>query len=458
MKKLLICLCSLFFLFSLPYGCKSADNRPIDRYFLEIEYENGQIKGKMEYCFCLKSEETNVLFNLYPNQMNIEGCSILISDVSFKNTPCNYKLIEDDAYLSVELPNKHKKGEEITLTVEFLTTVPTSLLRLGQNGTTVNLAYFYPMACFFNEEYVKQAYVEIGDPFYCDFCNMQVNLTLPSVMSVACGFKPVGIENMGEKTTYCYEMNSIKNFACALSDKYNIVSSKLGDTQVNYFYYKDDNPEERLDKMISCLQFLNSEIGQYPYSVLTVAQSLYEYGGMEYSAFCVVGESVSESDYEYSLFHEICHQYFPISFLFNEYNSGYLDEGLTEFLTQSYLEKQKAGVKRAHAQYSASLISAYNRAQNTLGYKVDGVMKKPLNAFSSREEYVVTAYYKGYLLFYHLEKTCGDLLPYLKKAYNKYSFKNFGEKELVSCFGSNKKQAEKIFEENVFKGAIITLD
>ena len=458
MKKFLCVLCSVLLLVLLCSSCENTDNRPIDRYFLEIEYQNGQVFGSMEYNFTLKSNNQEVLFWLYPNGVNAEGCAIEVNKVCFKGAPCEYTLTDRGEYLKVLLPSECKAGERLTLNIDFLTQLANAPSRLGVAKEVVNLACFYPLACVFNGEYVKQPYSEIGDPFYSDFCDMRVNLTLPSIMSVACGFRPIGIENMGEKTTYCYEMSNVKNFCCALSDKYNIVSSKWNNTQVNYYYYNDENPEEKLQIVTDCLGFLSENIGQYPYLVLTIAQSPYEFGGMEYSAFCVVGESKSANDYIYALIHEVCHQYFPISFLFNEYVSAYLDEGITEFLTQSYLEKQNFGSKKAHAEYSLTLISAFNRAQSKLGNKVDGVMKKALNSFSSKEEYVTTAYYKGYLLFYKIEQTTGDIFPYLKRVFNKYKFKELNEELFISCFGNYKKQVQKIFEENVYKGAIITLD
>ncbi len=458
MKKYLCVLCCIVLFVSLFLSCNSADNRPIDGYFIDIEYQNGQAFGSMEYNFELKSDKKEVLFWLYPNAEKEDDCAIEIKSVCFKGDALSYTLTDEGEYLKVLLPSNCKVGEQITLTIDFLTHIPNSARRLGITEKVVNLAYFYPLACVFRGEYVKQPYTEIGDPFCSDFCDMRVNLTVPSIMSVACGFKAIGIENLGEKTTYCYEASNVKSFSCALSKDYNIVSNKWNKTQVNYYYYNDDEPEEKLQMITDCISFLSEKIGEYPYSVLTVAQSPYEYGGMEYSAFCVVGESKSTSDYEYALIHEVCHQYFPISFLFNEYVSAYLDEGVTEFLAQSYLEKQNGGSKKAHAEYSLTLISAFNRAQNKLGNKVDGVMKKPLNSFSSKEEYVATVYFKGYLLFYAIEQLCGDIFPNLKRVYNKYKFKELNEEVFISCFGNDKKQVKKIFDENVFNGAIITLD
>lgn len=456
MKKITSVLLLSFILPILQIFCSCADNRPIDRYFLQISYQNGVVEGSLSYSFEVESDD-NVLFNLYPNQMN-NGSLLTIKRVCLNEGECDFEVIENGAYLVIDLFGKVKAGDGASLTIDFVTEIASSYSRLGKNDLTVNLAYFYPVACVYNGGYVKQPYSAFGDCFYNDFCDMEVELTIPSIMSVACGFQPLEIAVMGEKTTYRYEMNQTKSFTCTLSDVYNIVSKREGGAHVNYFYYNDNSPEERLQEIIDCLDFLSGKIGEYPYSVLTVAQSPYESAGMEYSGFCVIGECEREDDYNYAIIHEVCHQYFPICFLLNEYESGYLDEGLTEFLAQSYLESKKSGVKRAHAQYCESLISAYARAQSTLGKSYDGVMKKALNSFLSKDEYIVTAYYKGYLLFCLIEKQCGDIFPYLKKAFNNYAFKKLAEDELASCFGVHQKAVKKIFDENVLNGRIITLD
>ena len=455
MKKIICVFCLITFLVGAFFFCSCADNRPIERYLLQISYQNGVVDGVLEYTFRVK-DDNKILFNLYPNQMK-NGSSLTVNSVFLEEKPCSFELIEDEAYLQVALPDECS-DDEVMLSIDFSTVVAPSLSRLGKNDVTVNLAYFYPIACVYEGGYVKQKYVQFGDSFFSDFCDVEVRLTVPSVMSVACGFQPIEINVMGEKTEYRYQQNKTKAFNCSFSERYNIVSKKQNGRQVNYFYYNDNSPEERLQEIIDCLNFLRENIGEYPYPILTVAQSPYESAGMEYSAFCVVGECEKDDDYNYSIIHEVCHQYFPMSFLLNEYECGYFDEGLTEFLTNSYFEREKKGIKKAHAQYAGTLISAYNRAQNRLGNKYDGIMKKRLDAFSSKDEYVVTAYYKGYQLFYLIEKECGNILPYLKRVFNEYQFERLTEEVFISCFGAYKKTVQKIFDENVFKGEMITLD
>ena len=179
MKKITSVLLLSLLLSMLQIFCSCVDNRPIDRYFLQISYQNGVIEGSLKYSFEVESDDS-VLFNLYPNQMN-NGSLLTIKRVCLNEGKCGFEVIENGAYLLIDLFGKVKTGDNASLTIDFVTEIASSRSRLGKNDLTVNLAYFYPVACVFDSKYLKQAYVEIGDSFFSDFCDMRVEFTLPSL-------------------------------------------------------------------------------------------------------------------------------------------------------------------------------------------------------------------------------------------------------------------------------------
>jgi hypothetical protein len=196
----------------------------------------------------------------------------------------------------------------------------------------------------------------------------------------------------------------------------------------------------------------------YPHEVLTVAKSYYFSAGMEYPSFCVVGENKNESEYETALIHEVCHQYLPISFLFNEYETGYLDEGITEFLTYSYLEIDNPGVKEERAEYAKKRLNDIKlKIIKEYGF-FKGIMSRSLAEFFSSEEYFAVAYLKGYLLFYYIEKSGIDIYQALTNLYSKNAFLPMDENKFINAFGKDKKRVKAIFEEIVFKGGELLLE
>ncbi len=415
---------------------------------MNVEYKEGQIFGNARYDLYVK--ENTVVFNLYPNAFG-EGQEIQIVEVLLDGKKSEWKTFgKEEQFLSVDLKDK-KKGEEANVSIEFSTAVPCSLSRLGNSGKVINLAYFYPTVCFYDDGYVIQPFADFGDPFYCEFYDFSVRITVPSIMSVACGGEAEGIGLNGDKTIYAYGLKHAKTFAFSISEFFNVVSKKWGNRRVNYYYCDEKEPEKKLEKIIDCLSFLDKKTGAYPYETLTVVKSPYYAGGMEYPAFCVVGACEDEKAFEYALIHEICHQYMPISFALNEFESGYLDEGLTEFLTQTYLQKEAENTAKAHAVFCKSYLQAFKRAEQKKNLFFDGVMKKALTDFDSSEQYVATAYYKGYLLFYELNKG-RDLFKGLKNLYQNKKFQKICEKDFYKAFGKEEKEVKKIFERFAFKG------
>lgn len=458
MKKLIsFCWCLVAFCSCLSL-CSCADNRAIGEYFLSFEYDNENILGELEYRFLKRENQSVATFYLYPNAYGEEGHGVEVSNLKINGEATNYELCENNCLLKITLPSDVGEKDKVCVSMNFVTKVPYSFLRHGKTQKNVNLSYFYPLFVSDNKKAEELVYTNHGDPFLCEFSSFKVNFTLPSTYAVACGAEVKGIKNMGEKTQYYYELSPALNFACSISENYHIVSKKWGNKRVNYYYYEEEAPEKTLDKIIDCMQFLQNKIGEYPYNTYTVAKSPYAQGGMEYSAFSVVGESGSEEDYLHAIIHETCHQYFPISVQTDEYLSAYLDEGLAEFLTFCYKESKRTGEKSAHAQYSFAIVNAFKRAQLKGNNGYNGIMKRKLSEFSFSNEYINVAYYKGYLLFYHAEKTGADVMGMLKRIYANKKFASVNEDDFIYYAKADRKKIKEYLQKFVFLGGDIPLD
>ena len=131
MKKITSVLLLSFVLSILQIFCSCADNRPIDRYFLQISYQNGIVEGSLKYSFEVESDD-NVLFNLYPNQMN-NGSLLIIKRVCLNEGECDFEVIENGAYLLINLFGRVKIGDSVSFTIDFVTEIANSRSRLGKS-------------------------------------------------------------------------------------------------------------------------------------------------------------------------------------------------------------------------------------------------------------------------------------------------------------------------------------
>ena len=429
----------------------------IDCYFIEIEYGNDTLTGSLTYDFLLKDKNKEVWFNLYPNVYVEEGQGMKIKSVLFEGVACKWQTQGDkNEFLKVQLSNGCKTNKNYTLQIEFETAVPKSLSRHGKTEKCVNLAYFYPIACAYENGYIINEFALCGDPFTSDLANYLVKITLPSTMSVACGGESKGIQIMGEKSAYLYSLNNVKTFACSLSENYSVVKRKVGEVDVAYYYYDEQTPENTLDLIISALDYLQN-IGKYFYKNLTVAKTPYFAGGMEYPAFCVVGENANEKNYQTAILHEIFHQIAPIVLFTNETQSAYLDEGLAEFLTYSFLQNQDKNSLYSRALYCESYLTAYKNNCQKQGITYNGALNRGLTSYATKEEYAVNSYNKGFLFFYYINEKHEEVLPLIKKLYRKKAFKKIDEEDIIKVM-KNKKRAKEIFYKFVFNGEDIILE
>ena len=455
MKKI-ICL-SLIFSLVFAVGCKkSLVKKLISNCEIIVEYLDGAIKGSVEYEYFLPSREIKkVIFNLYPNAFKeYDGC-FTIKKVSVDKNDVEWQYIgETSQFLSIELPKRADSAEKVKIFIEFECILKECKQRLGIAGDVVNIAYFYPIPCVFNNgEYLMQPYVDIGDPFCLDFYNFDITFTLPSVFTIASGVTVKGIDILGEKTTYFCNLKNATNFACSLSEKYHVVSKKWGDKRVNYYFTQDEAAESKLELIINALDYFNEKIGNYAYDNFSIATSDYLLNGMEYSAFCVIKNGLNNTNFENAVVHEIAHQWIGQAVCFNEYESGYFDEGLTEFLTALYLADSKKEGLEKRINYAKILFNTFVSEQCKKDKNYKSVIKKGLNEFCDEMEYQILAYEKGFLFFNHLnDKLNGELIKYLTAFYKKHIFERVNEDDFINVFKSKRKSVKAEFDKIVFFG------
>ncbi len=453
MKKI-ICFALCFCLLCVTACKKNSNKKQISNCELIIEYFDDKISGRVNYEYIMPKQNLNkIIFNLYPRVFEgYEGC-FNIKEVIINQNLCKWEYKgEKEQFLDIVLPESVKNKVKADIAIEFECSLKECNQRLGIAKEVINLAFFYPIPCIFeNGEYLLQPYVGIGDPFCCEFYNFDIYLTLPSTFTVASGASTKSIEILGSKSTYFLTLKNATNFACSLSENFHIVSKKWGNKRVNYYYCFDNTPEKTLDLIINALDYFNKKIGDYAYENFSIVVSDYMLNGMEYSAFGVIKSGLNEQNFLRTLVHEIAHQWFGSALSVNQYQSAYFNEGLAEYLTTFYLADIKEEDFNKRIRYSKTLLKSFITEQykNDKNYKP--VLKKTLNEFSSQKEYQILIYEKGFLLFNHLNgKVGGNLIKYLSAFYKNNLFKVINEDDFIRVFKGKSKKIKEEFNKIVF--------
>jgi hypothetical protein len=173
-----------------------------------------------------------------------------------------------------------------------------------------------------------------------------------------------------------------------------------------------------------------------------------------------------EKTLEFTLAHEVAHQWFAIMVGNDPVREPIVDEPLTQHAALLYME-WKHGKKTAEVMRDAQLKAAY-QVMRMMGGE-DVIADRPTNEFESTNEYAAVIYGKAPMLFDALRKQTGDG-PYFNalKAYaDAYRWKDASDvsftTELAKASPGNAKAIEKLRrhwwlekhgDEDIGKGAL----
>ena len=436
-KYLLLLILPIIFIFA---GCKGNElesaSKNLNHYQIDIVYNDDHtLTAKQTVTYINKTDTTlsDIMFHLYPRAFRKNASSKVVSTLN--HSKCYYNgdsfgdieitttrvsgndtKIEitgnDQDHATVTLSTPLQPDNSIEIYFEYNVTLPNINHRFGYGDDTINLANFYPIACMYeNGEWVDDGYHYNGDPFYSDVANYDISINAPSNLKIAHTGNLISSTNIENNRTI-HNMNAIvvRDFAIVLSDKFNIVSATIENTNVNYYYYNNQYPDECLQASIDALTTFNRLFGKYPYSTLNVVESDFVHGGMEYPNMVMISDMVDvQSDFINVIVHEIAHQWWYGIVGNNEYNYGWLDEGLTEYSTLLFYEENpkynvdtKELIKNTTNSY-ITFVEIYSKVFD----KVDTTMNRKLNEYSNESEYVYIAYVKGMLIFDNIRELLG---------------------------------------------------
>lgn len=482
---LVVLICPLFFVACKSKSVVDSVSKNLSTYNMDIVYNDDHTLNVSQELKYRNNSETileEICFHLYPkaftetatNQpvgaLNINKAypngksygDIEISSVAIDNDNSDYFLAGVDSdILNVKLDEELEPDDYVTICFEYKVIIPNVHHRFGYGENTINVANFYPIACVYeNGDFVKDGYHSNGDPFYSDVSNYNVNITYNKDLTLATSGNVIE-ENLEENTkTSVIKAKAIRDFAFVLSDKFNVISDIINGITVNYYYYDDINHEYNLKTSIDSIATFSKLFAEYPYSVLNVVKTNFVHGGMEYPNLVYISDEVTEqADYTNVIVHEIAHQWWYGVVGNNEFESSWLDEGLTEYSTVLFYEKNPEynvdtiELKKTLTSNYVTFVELYT---SVLG-SVDTSMNRKLNEYSTEPEYVYVTYVKGLLFFDGLREIVGDnnFFKSIQEYYNQNKFKNAKVDNLLYAFESVCKTSLEGFFNSWIEGLVV---
>ena len=272
---------------------------------LELDDINKTVQAKSSIDYYNSSEDilTEVYFHLYPNAFreNATASVVSLSNVkkaypngkSYGNIQINKCKVqnnvieytvggEDQNILITPLGFQLYPKNRATIEIEFTVQIPNINHRFGYGENTINLGNFYPIACVYeNGQFATDLYHYNGDPFYSDMANY--NVTIQYNKNLILATTGTIIETKENENTKITKANAItvRDFALVFSEKFKTIERKIGKTNVLYYYYNDQSPNQSIKAACDSIATFNNLFGEYPYETFSVVESNFVHGGME---------------------------------------------------------------------------------------------------------------------------------------------------------------------------------
>ena len=453
-------------------GCKKEEN-PHSRYEIIVEYaeETKTLMGTLKVTFENQTDNEICLlkFQLYPNAYRknalykpvggamessayYDGESYGEMVISSVHGAKNWEVMgEDENILYVDLERSIYPGESVVLDIGFMTKLANVNHRTGVTSKTVNLGNFYPILCGIkNGEFKEVCYHSIGEPFFSDFSDYKVTLTLPKEYVVASSGVLDEERMLESKKEYTMSATNVRNFGMVLSKNFRVLQEKMAEKTLRYYYYDDVAPEATMEIIKESFAFYEKTFGEYPYMEYAVAETglCMDEGG--YSALTLVTDGLTKATRSRVISRGGAYQWWSEGIGSDKIENAWQGEGMAEYSAILFFENyEKYGftreglIKNAVAEYR----SYYDVYGSVLG-RTDTRMMRELSEYASEYEYKCLTRDKAVIMLDALRKSVGDekFFSSMKRYYKANLYKLTGVGDLVGAFEKNSLDVGGFFE------------
>lgn len=393
-------------------------------------------------------------FRLYANDPDAESDAQVVSDVTVDGEDTDVTLSVANSVLTV--PFDEPLAPEATTTIEmgfaaFLpidTTTHYGIFGYGSEAGTWALAHWYPVIAGRDPsgDWMLDPPSANGDPIFSETALYDVTVaTEPdwrlATTGVAFGEPSLDADGMEVRR---FVSGPVRDFTMVADEDFEVVTGEVDGITVNSWF----NPgEERigtavLDYAIQSLGLFDELLAQYPYRELDLmpvdmrGAAGCEFPGLIYMGLDYYARNTSldtPNALDFTVAHEVVHQWFYGLVGNNQYADAFIDEGMTNYLSaQVYFEREygEAAANRIMEQF---VRTPFERTVDADG---DVIVDQPTDAFPSGRDYAFAAYTKAPLGFEAIREAIGDeaFFAALRSYIDEFSYEVASPTDLLAAF------------------------
>jgi len=389
-----------------------------------------------------------------------------INRLDFKINNSTAKIEDHPQFIDIIkliLPTALAPGQKLNITTPFHVKLPFNFSRSGHDGQSYQIAQWYPKPAVYDHKgWHPIPYLDQGE-FYSEYGNYIVSITLPKNYVVAAtgelqnkdelvwikgrsnfSWLPIK-EKIKNKTgqlktniqlfplsstetkTITFQQKNIHDFAW-FADKRFIVNAdtcKLNSGKIIdvFSYYTPSQKvfwKNSLQYIKDAVKTRSEWIGEYPYSVVSAVQGPESFGGgMEYPTITIISPGTNEKLLDFTISHEVSHNWFYGILGSNERLHPWMDEGINTYYDNRY-SKWKYGSEGENS-IGASGFSIQNAERIFFETKATAKKDQPISTRGDEftdMNYNLVAYYKTGAWMELLERKLGKEI--MDKAMQEY--------------------------------------
>ncbi len=259
---------------------------------------------------------------------------------------------DDKTVFQVKLPRPVAPGQDVQFKIRFKATFPEVIARTGYKRTFLLAGQWFPkVGVWWHGQWNCHQFHAMTE-FFADFGTYDVKVTLPKNYVIgATGVQTSDTDNGNGTKTVGFHAEDVHDFAWTADPNFKVVENQfdgsVGPVRIRLLTYDSHKREWQpyIDCVLASMKRFDEWYGPYPYAQLTVVDPPHgggEAGGMEYPTF-ITGDSgwfIPKGIHLIDLVteHEFGHQYWYGMVATNEFENGWLDEGINSYTEVKVLD------------------------------------------------------------------------------------------------------------------------
>jgi hypothetical protein len=360
----------------------------------------------------------------------------------------------DQTVARLSLPFSILPGSSIKIFIKFQSKIPRIFARSGYNNNYYMIGQWFPkLGVYIPGSDNKKGFWNChqyhpNTEFFSDFGNYDINITLPNKYIVgATGIEESTTSDGDKNKIIKYHAEDVHDFVWCAYPNFEEKNDQWKNIKIRLLYPKSVEciTERYLSSVKAALGYLDSIVGRYPYSNLTIIVPSGDgsgSGGMEYPTLITAESFIGLNSISYLpemvTVHEFIHQYFYGILASNEFEDAWLDEGFTQYM-ESRVMNHIFGER-------TSFINAFNLKIGDLDFsRLFYLSQNPKLDFSAQKSYNFFAggygqfvYMKPALFLTTFHRIIGDDLmnKILRKYFDLWKFKHPGSADFIKIADS----------------------